>query len=123
MDKETLDEIGHQDIIHYNYGGSSAAMKGFGYVLAALGVLATYNTFTEAEFTILAKITSIGFVLFGGFMAFTTRGIFINTTTKEGRKYTKIYGIKVGKWEPLENFPCITILSKSYSSSITSRTT
>ena len=55
-------------------------------------------------------------------MAFTTRGVFINTTTKEGRKYTKIYGIKVGKWEPLENYPCITILSKSYSSSITSRT-
>jgi hypothetical protein len=122
MDNELLDGKDNQEKIHFDYGGGSTASKWFGYVLGVLGVWATYNTFTESDFTVLAKVLSICFVLMGGFLAFTTRGMIINVTTKDSKTYTKVYGIPVGKWVPIEGFPYITVLAKSYKNTISSRT-
>lgn len=121
MDDKVLDEIGKQEKIHYNYGGGSAATKGFGYIIMALGVAATYKAIYDPELISAAKYITLVIVLFGAFLSFTTRGIIINVTTKDSKRYTRILGIPFGKLEPIERYVCISVLSKRYNSSVTSR--
>ncbi len=67
------------------------------------------------------NIVTLLLALFGGFLAFSARGLIINIRMKETKTYSRIYGIRFGKWVSVEGYPNISVLSKRFSSSMTSR--
>ena len=42
--------------------------------------------------------------------------------TEKGKTYSRIYGYPFGKWVPIDGFPYVTVLAKSYKNAISSRT-
>ena len=85
----------------------SMAPRILGYVLILIGFI---GVFTKGFETIIISLIGFG-------ISFTRYGILIDVVDNKLKEYLQLFGIKLGKWQLLKNYPFITVLT------ITERTT
>jgi len=83
-----------------------------GAVMVVSGLLAVFENI----------FLGIVLLLIGGFIALSSYGVQINIAEKKIREYGSFYGVKYGRWVPLNNFSSISILSSRSGFQIYSRT-
>ncbi|WP_196889187.1 hypothetical protein [Aureivirga sp. CE67] len=76
----------------------------FGYLILILSI------FVFIDFRFLVGIM---LVFFGGLFAFSFTGVMFDIEKQRFKEYSSYFGIKVGKWKKLEEFPYIGILTKN----------
>lgn len=55
-------------------------------------------------------VKSLIILIVGLGVSFTRYGVLIDVNQKRLKEYTSVYWIKFGNWEPLENYPYLTVL-------------
>ncbi len=105
--KETV-----QELIDNNNGKSfSQPLIYVGYTLIIFGLYTLIN----------AIVPGLIVTLIGIFIGFSSTGLTLNPNTKEFREYTIMFGIRVGKWQSLENYPDLSLLKRTIGYSALSR--
>lgn len=88
-------------MIKYRHGFSFAmpiVLTGFGITIIGLATL------------IDLSFVALGLILFGTFMWSSNYGVQIDQNNNRFREYGSIFGIKSGKWYPLDKLPFISIM-------------
>ncbi len=75
-------------------------------------IYAGYILITLGSFYMLFQVLAILMVAIGVFVSFSYNGIEIKPSEKSFRSYSRIFGLKFGKWEPLEQFKSLSILRR-----------
>lgn len=83
----------------------------WGYVFILLGLIITVSR----------PLIGLGLLILGGFVAFTSTGIQIETKEKKYKEYISYFGLKKGTWNPIDKFKYIAVLSKTLSQTSYSR--
>ncbi len=78
-----------------------------GYIMIVIGLIGVFSRGFE---TIIISIIGFG-------ISFTRYGILIDIDNHKLKEYLQLFGIKLGKWQSLKDYPFITVLT------ITERTT
>lgn len=82
-----------------------------GYFISIIGILGLFNIGIQS---LLICIVGLG-------LSFTRYGVLIDTKQKKLKEYNSIYWIKFGKWELLENYPYLTVLEITETTTMYSR--
>lgn len=100
--------------IHHGFTmtGTSLIM---GYVFFIMGIAMIFTSGLDGEIFMLL-VCGIGFAVIGGWMAFSTYGMQIDSDHHRFREYGAILGIKYGKWKQQSMFPYMAILGSRKSS-------
>ncbi len=88
------------------------SMVGAGYTVILIGLLIIFSGHYISGAIIL---------LVGGFIALSYNGIEIDDISGRYRSYTSIYGVKFGEWKTTNEFPYISVLKKTESTTAHSR--
>ena len=65
------------------------------------------------SFAVIPENMILGLILLvlGSLIIFNTVGIEISGETKMIKQYTRVFGIKFGKWQSVDNYTCISLLN------------
>lgn len=90
-----------QQILDFKTDYVFAPMARFlGYIIAVIGVFGVFSI----------GLKSLFFFLVGLGISFTRFGVLIDTEHKRLKEYTRVFWVKFGKWELLDDYPFITVL-------------
>ena len=90
----------------------------FGYFFLIFGIILLYSNI----------LLGLLLILFGGCVSLTRTGIEFDIAGQKFKEYTNIFYVKIGSWQPLDNYVFLTVLKskityKSHSRSNVSMTT
>ena len=63
------------------------------------------------SFAVIPENMILGLILLVSLIIFNTVGIEISGETKMIKQYTRVFGIKFGKWQSVDNYTCISLLN------------